>query len=65
MSSSVWRAHLVGGRSMQLLGFTAEGTLIYTILVATGGAALLAYIRRTMFEFSWTGQHTATSRQQW
>lgn len=40
---------LVGGFGMHLLGFNAEGGLIYTILVATGGAVLLTFIRRKVF----------------
>lgn len=40
---------LVGGFAMHLLGFKAEGGLIYTILVATGGAVLLTFIRRKVF----------------
>jgi uncharacterized membrane protein YeaQ/YmgE (transglycosylase-associated protein family) len=40
---------LVGGFAMHLLAFNAEGGLIYTILVATGGAVLLTFIRRKIF----------------
>ena len=37
---------LVGGFIMRLLGFAGEGGMIYTILVAIGGAALLTWIVR-------------------
>jgi len=37
---------LVGGFVMSLLGFRAEGGIIYTTLVAIGGAVLLTWIYR-------------------
>ena len=37
---------LVGGFLMSLLGFRAEGGIIYTTLVAIGGAVLLTWIYR-------------------
>ena len=39
---------LVGGLLMRLLGFSAEGGLIYTTLVAVLGAVLLTWIFRRM-----------------
>jgi uncharacterized membrane protein YeaQ/YmgE (transglycosylase-associated protein family) len=39
---------LVGGFAMHFLGFQAGGGFIYTILVATGGAVLLTFIRRKL-----------------
>ena len=39
---------LVGGLLMSLLGFRAEGGMIYTILVAVLGAVLLTWIYRRM-----------------
>jgi len=37
---------LVGGWIMRLLGGTGHGGMIYTILVATGGAVLLTWLYR-------------------
>ena len=37
---------LVGGFLMSLLGFRAEGGILYTTLVAIGGAVLLTWIYR-------------------
>jgi uncharacterized membrane protein YeaQ/YmgE (transglycosylase-associated protein family) len=37
---------LIGGFIMRSLGFAGEGGLIYTILVALGGAILLTWILR-------------------
>ena len=37
---------LVGGFLMSLLGFRAEGGIVYTTLVAIGGAVLLTWIYR-------------------
>ena len=37
---------LVGGFLMSLLGFRAEGGIIYTTLVAIGGAVVLTWIYR-------------------
>ena len=37
---------LIGGFIMRHLGFAGEGGLIYTILVALGGAILLTWILR-------------------
>ncbi|MDE3109162.1 MAG: GlsB/YeaQ/YmgE family stress response membrane protein [Acidobacteriota bacterium] len=37
---------LIGGFIMHFLGFKAEGGLIYTILVAIGGAVLLTFVAR-------------------
>ena len=37
---------LIGGFIMRLLGFSAAGGLIYTILVAIGGAVLLTFVVR-------------------
>ncbi len=37
---------LVGGWIMHLMGFSREGGLIYTILVAIGGAVLLTFLFR-------------------
>ena len=39
---------LVGGFAMSLLGFSPEGGLIYTIIVAVIGAVLLTWIYRKM-----------------
>jgi uncharacterized membrane protein YeaQ/YmgE (transglycosylase-associated protein family) len=39
---------LAGGLLMRLLGFSAEGGLIYTTLVAVLGAVLLTWIYRRM-----------------
>lgn len=39
---------LVGGWIMNLLGFSAEGGLIYTILVAIGGAVVLTLVFRAL-----------------
>ena len=39
---------LVGGFAMSLLGFSPEGGLIYTIVVAVIGAVLLTWIYRKM-----------------
>ena len=40
---------LVGGFAMHLLGFNAAGGLIYTILVAIGGAVVLTFAARKIF----------------
>ena len=45
---------LVGGFLMSLAGFRAEGGLVYTTLVAIGGAVLLTWIYRKV-----TGTRTA------
>ena len=45
---------LVGGFLMSLAGFRAEGGLVYTTLVAIGGAVLLTWIYRKA-----TGTRTA------
>lgn len=45
---------LVGGFIMSTLGFRAEGGIIYTTLVAIGGAVLLTWIYRKV-----TGTRTA------
>jgi uncharacterized membrane protein YeaQ/YmgE (transglycosylase-associated protein family) len=45
---------LVGGFLMSLLGFRAEGGIVYTTLVAIGGAVLLTWIYRKA-----TGTRTA------
>jgi len=45
---------LVGGFLMSLLGFRAEGGIVYTTLVAIGGAVLLTWIYRKV-----TGTRTA------
>jgi uncharacterized membrane protein YeaQ/YmgE (transglycosylase-associated protein family) len=37
---------LVGGFLMQMVGFSGQGGMIYTILVATLGAVLLTWIYR-------------------
>jgi uncharacterized membrane protein YeaQ/YmgE (transglycosylase-associated protein family) len=37
---------LIGGWIMRLLGGTGQGGMIYTILVATGGAVLLTWLYR-------------------
>lgn len=37
---------IVGGRIMEAIGFARHGGLIYTILVAIGGAVLLTWIYR-------------------
>jgi len=37
---------LIGGFIMRTLGFAGQGGLIYTILVALGGAILLTWILR-------------------
>lgn len=39
---------LVGGFVMRLLGFSGEGGMIYTILVAVLGAVILTWIYRKM-----------------
>ncbi|MGE5412758.1 MAG: GlsB/YeaQ/YmgE family stress response membrane protein [Syntrophomonadaceae bacterium] len=39
---------LVGGFLMRLLGFSGEGGMIYTILVAVLGAVILTWIYRKM-----------------
>lgn len=40
---------LVGGFLMHLLGFSAAGGMIYTILVAIGGAVVLTFVYRKIF----------------
>jgi uncharacterized membrane protein YeaQ/YmgE (transglycosylase-associated protein family) len=40
---------LVGGRIMQAFGFARHGGMIYTILVAIGGAVLLTFLYRLIF----------------
>ena len=45
---------LVGGFLMSLLGFRAEGGIVYTTLVAIGGAVLLTWVYRKA-----TGTRTA------
>ena len=37
---------LVGGMIMRLLGFRGQGGMIYTILVAIGGAVILTWLYR-------------------
>jgi uncharacterized membrane protein YeaQ/YmgE (transglycosylase-associated protein family) len=37
---------LVGGEIMRLLGFRGQGGMIYTILVAVGGAVVLTWLYR-------------------
>jgi uncharacterized membrane protein YeaQ/YmgE (transglycosylase-associated protein family) len=37
---------LVGGWIMRAVGFRGQGGLIYTVLVATGGAVLLTWLSR-------------------
>jgi uncharacterized membrane protein YeaQ/YmgE (transglycosylase-associated protein family) len=37
---------IVGGRIMRALGFQGEGGMIYTILVAIGGAVVLTWVYR-------------------
>lgn len=37
---------LIGGFIMRALGFAGEGGMIYTILVAIGGAVLLTWVVR-------------------
>ena len=39
---------LIGGFLMRLLGFSGEGGMIYTVLVATLGAVVLTWIVRKM-----------------
>ncbi|HKO14300.1 MAG TPA: GlsB/YeaQ/YmgE family stress response membrane protein [Acidobacteriaceae bacterium] len=41
---------LVGGFIMRAIGFTGQGGLIYTILVAIGGAILLTGLARALFK---------------
>lgn len=41
---------LVGGFLMRALGFAGEGGMIYTILVAIGGAVILTAIFRFLFK---------------
>jgi uncharacterized membrane protein YeaQ/YmgE (transglycosylase-associated protein family) len=41
---------LVGGEIMRLVGFRGHGGLIYTVLVATGGAVLLTWLYRLVVE---------------
>jgi uncharacterized membrane protein YeaQ/YmgE (transglycosylase-associated protein family) len=43
---------LVGGFIMRAAGFRGQGGLIYTILVAIGGAILLTAIARALFKKS-------------
>lgn len=43
---------LVGGFIMRAAGFHGQGGLIYTILVAIGGAILLTAIARALFKRS-------------
>jgi len=40
---------IVGGWIMRALGFAGQGNLIYTVLVATGGAVLLTLLYRLIF----------------
>ena len=43
---------LVGGFIMRSVGFAGQGGLIYTILVALGGAILLTAVARLIFKKS-------------
>ncbi len=45
---------LIGGFIMRALGFSGEGGMLYTILVAIGGAVLLTWILRLV-----TGNRTS------
>jgi uncharacterized membrane protein YeaQ/YmgE (transglycosylase-associated protein family) len=40
---------LVGGWIMRAIGFAGQGNMIYTILVAIGGAVLLTFLYRLVF----------------
>lgn len=46
---------VLGGRIMQALGFAGRGGLIYTILVAIGGAVLLTWLYRLVTRGRGTG----------
>jgi uncharacterized membrane protein YeaQ/YmgE (transglycosylase-associated protein family) len=44
---------LTGGFLMRSLGYASQGGLLYTILVAMGGAVILTFLARLFFRVAW------------
>jgi uncharacterized membrane protein YeaQ/YmgE (transglycosylase-associated protein family) len=54
---------LIGGFVMQALGFSSQGGMIYTILVAIGGACLLTWVFRLITGRRGTGSSSHDIRR--